>query len=88
MLLLVRHLDTLLGVTDRGMCLLAKSRLCPECFADVQLGPRDSRAEIRPPLLTEMHRYDRFSLETSMKSRRASPCQREECQFESGLVLQ
>jgi hypothetical protein len=29
-----------------------------------------------PPLLTETTRYDRFSRKTSMKSRRASPCQR------------
>jgi hypothetical protein len=41
-----------------------------------------------PPLLIETTRYDRFGRNSSMKSRGASPCQREGRQFEPGLVLQ
>ena len=35
------------------------------------------RPQILPPLLTETTRYDRFRSNSSMKSRQASPCQRE-----------
>ena len=41
-----------------------------------------------PPLLIETTRYDRFTRNSSMKSGRASPCQRGGRRFEPGLVLQ